>query len=90
MDLFLAEFGVLREKDEARMAMWSGFPDEFVSIFCMQNAPLPKSGESLAMARIRSTLASPVVAIQMRRLFGQRGNAARQDVLLAAEADTDS
>ena len=54
----------------------------------MQNAALSKSGKSLKLARLHSTLALPVVANQIRRLFGPRGTAARQDVKLAADLDT--
>ena len=42
-DVSLMEFDVLREKAEARMAAGSGFPDEYVSILCMQNAALSKN-----------------------------------------------
>ena len=68
------------------MATGSGFPDEFVSILCANNAPLSKNGESLALASIQNTLAFPVVANRMRRLFGLRGNAARGDILLAEDS----
>ena len=69
------------------MAIGSGRPDEFAPMLCVQNAPLSKNGESLALASIQNTVASPLVANRMRRLFGLFGNAARQDVLLAAYLD---
>ena len=89
-DVYVMEFDVLREKAEARMATGGGFPDEFVSIGCAQNAPAPEREKSLAVASFGSTLACPAMANHMRRLFGPRGSAARQDVLSAAEFDTDS
>ena len=72
------------------MAMEGGFPDEFVSIFCIWDAPHPKNGKSLAMATYQRTLASPAAVYQMGRLLGSRGNAARRDVLRAADLDTSS
>ena len=82
------EFDVLREQTEARMVMGSGFPDEFVPIVYVQNASLSQNEKYLALANIQNTLASPAVANQMRRFFGPRGNAARQDVLFAADLET--
>ena len=38
MGAYLMEFGVLRGKAGARMAMGSGIPDESVSILCMRHA----------------------------------------------------
>ena len=37
-DVYLMDFDVSREKAEARMVMGGGFPNEFVSILCVQNA----------------------------------------------------
>ena len=42
MDVYLMEFEVLREKAGARMVMGGGFPDEFVSFLCKQNASISK------------------------------------------------
>ena len=69
------------------MAMVSGPPDEFVSSYCMRNAALSKNWRSLALASTRNTLAFPEASSQMRRLSGQRGYAARQGALLAADLD---
>ena len=88
MAAYLMEFDVSREEAEARMVMGSAFPGEFDSILCVQNASLVRSGESLALARMQSALTFPLAAKQMSRLFGPRGSAARQDVLLAADVDS--
>ena len=56
----------------------------------MRDAALSENEKSLALASIRSTVAFPEVASQMRRLFGPRGGAARQDVLVAADLDAAS
>ena len=88
MDVYLMEFDVLREKEEARMATGSGPPEKSASILCMQNAALSKSEKSLTLASIQNTPPFPAAANQMRRLFAPRGDAARQDVLLAAELET--
>ena len=54
----------------------------------MQNAALPKNEKTLAQASFRNTLAFPEVPARMRRLFGPRGSAFRQDVRVAADMDT--
>ena len=82
------EFETLRQKAEARVAMGSGFPGEFVSVLCMQNAALSKNGKTLALASLGNTLAFPQVSVQMRRLLGHCGYASRQDVLVAQDLDT--
>ena len=51
----------------------------------MQNASLPKNEESLAAASLQGKSAFAAAARQMRRLFGSCGNAAHQDVLIAAD-----
>ena len=43
MGTYLIEFDMLRRKAEARMIMGGGFPDEFASVLCMQNAALAKN-----------------------------------------------
>ena len=48
MDVYLLEFDVLREKAQAQMATGGGFPGEFASAHCMQNAALPENGKCLA------------------------------------------
>ena len=68
--------------------MGGGFPGEFVSTLCMQDAALSKNKKSLALATILFSLAFPEVACRMRRFFGLRGDAARQDALWAADSDT--
>ena len=40
MDTFLLEFGMLRQRAEARFDMGAGFPDEFVSALRISNAVL--------------------------------------------------
>ena len=90
MFVYLMEFDVLREKAVARLSMGGGFPDESASILFMQNATLARSEESLALTSIQSKLALAAAAMEMRLLFGSRGNAARQDVLPAEDVDTAS
>ena len=41
----------------------------------------------MELASIRTTLAFPDASSQIRRLFGPRGRAAKQDVLAAAALD---
>ena len=42
----------------------------------------------MVLASLSNTLASPQVSPRMRRLFGPRGNASRQDVRVAQDMDT--
>ena len=88
MDVYLMGSDVLRETTEARMFVGSGFPGEFVSILRIQSAPLSKNGEIPPLASIQNTPAFPVLANRIRRLLGPRGDAARQDVKLAANLNT--
>ena len=90
MGTYLLEFDMLRKQAESRMLMSSGFPDELASASCAHNAAFPKSKESLVLAGICTTLASPEVSSRMRRLFWPRGSPEKQDVLVAADLDTAS
>ena len=90
LDTYMMEFEMLRQKAEPRMLTGSGLPAEFVSVLCVKNVALPNNGETLALASVRNTLAPPEVSTQMRRLFGSRGHAFGQDVLVAADMDTAS
>ena len=45
MDGCLLEFDILRQKAESRSSMGTGFPGEFASVLCMQNASLSKNGK---------------------------------------------
>ena len=83
----LSEFDVLRGNAEARLLTGSGFPDKYFSILRVRTAGLTKNGESLASASDRIALAFREASSRMRRLFGPRGNAARQCVLSAADSD---
>ena len=85
VDTYLMEFDVMREKAEARMGMGHGFPDEFASVLCVQNAALLGNGKSMGLACVQNNLAFPGAPSLMRRLFGPRGSAVRQDVLAAAD-----
>ena len=76
---------MIREKAESRTVMGSGFPNEFASVLCARNAAVFENEKSLALASIRITLAFPEVPSQIRRLIGPRRQAARQDVLVAAD-----
>ena len=89
METYLMRFDMMRQNAAARMLRRSGCPDEFVSILCMQNAALSKNEQALASASLRDTLALPGEPAQMRRLFGPRGHASRQDVPVAADMDTE-
>ena len=88
MGSYLMEIDAQRGAAGARMVMGSGFPDVFASVLCMHNAASPKYKQSLVLASIRNNLAFPEVSSQMRRLFGPRASAVRQDVLAAADLDT--
>ena len=70
--------------------MAGGFLEESAAAQCMRNAALSGNEKSLVSARIQGALALAAAAKQMRRLFGYRGSAARQDVLVAADADVSS
>ena len=72
------------------MVMGAGFPGEFASVLCMQNAALNKNEKSLVLASLGNTLAFPQASAQMRRLFGHCGHASRQDVPVAEDLDTAS
>ena len=85
MDTHSTEFDTLREQPEARMGEGSGFADKRPPVLCTHHAALSKNEKSMASASIQNTLESPEAASQMRPLFGPRGSAARQDVLLAAD-----
>ena len=89
-DVYLLEFYMMRLMAEARMIMGCGFPGEFVSVLRMQNAALAKNERTLVLASVRSTLAFPEVSAHVRRLFGSRGQATRQDALVAADIDAAS
>ena len=69
------------------MLLRSGAPDEFAPALCMQNNALSKNERTWVLASLHNTLAFPDVSAQMRRLFGPRGYASRQDALVAAEMD---
>ena len=54
----------------------------------MQNASFAESEKSLVLAGIQGKIKFSASAEQMQRLFGARGGAARQNVLVAAETDS--
>ena len=56
----------------------------------MQNASFTESEKSLVLAGIQGKIKFSASAKEMRRLFGSRGGAARQSVLVAAETDSSS
>ena len=66
MDAYSMEFDVLRERAGPRLAMGGGLPDKFVSILCMQDAPLSKNGTSVALARIQGTMAFTAADFSVR------------------------
>ena len=85
-DAFLLGSDVPLHTAVARVVMESGFPEEFVCILRMQNAPSPKNGKSV-LASVRGPMMFPAAARQMRRLFGSCGRAARQDVRAVVDVD---
>ena len=68
--------------------MGPGFPGAFVSVLRMQNAALTKNEKTMVLASLGNALASTQASAQMRRPFGPRGYASRQDVLVAQDMDT--
>ena len=52
MDAYLMEFDMLRGKAESRMQTGAGFPDEFVSVFCTQNAGLIRNEKTMVLASL--------------------------------------
>ena len=46
MDTYLLEFEMLRQRAEARFDMGAGFPDEFASALCIQNASLSENASA--------------------------------------------
>ena len=87
MDTYLLEFEMLRQRAEARFDMGTGYPDEFVSVLCIQNAALSKNERQLVIASVGSSLAFGHVSAQMRRLFGNIGSSQSMDVLVAQDMD---
>ena len=55
MDTYLVEFDMLRLKAESRMLMGAGFPEEFVSVLCMQNAGLAENEKTAVLASLGNT-----------------------------------
>ena len=74
MGTYLLEFDVLRQRAGARIAMGTGFPDEFASVLCEQNASPTKNERQLAIASAGSSPTFAHVSAQMRRLFGNIGS----------------
>ena len=87
---YTVEFDLLRRKAESEMEIGAGFPGAFVSILGMQNAAPSQHEKSLVLARTQKSLDSLEVAATMRRLFGGREGAARQDVLITDDAEEPS
>ena len=81
------EFDFLGPKAEARMSMGPGFPGEFASVLCMQNASLTKNERQLVIASVGSSLTFARVSAQMRRLLGNIGSSQNMDALAAQEMD---
>ena len=87
---YWVRFDLLRRKAESEMRLEGAPPETFASAPCKKNAFLPQSEKSLVLASAQGNLGVPAVARQMRRLFGPRGGAVRQDVLAATDADVSS
>ena len=67
------------------MQMGGVLPESLATFLRSQDAALPSSEESFILASAQGNSGAPAVAKQTRRLFGSRGDAARQDVLVAAD-----
>ena len=85
MEVVVAEFDVLRHNAESRMRMGTGAPEAFASVLRMQGASLAMSEGYPVLASNQRDVNFPTAAYQMRRLFGPRGGAAREDVCVAAD-----
>ena len=72
------------------MAMGGGFPVNSVPALRMQNAASPKHYKLLVLGRIQGALSLAAAETEMRRLLGSCGSAARQDTLVAADANSSS
>ena len=84
---YIAEYGLLQRKAGSKIDMGAGFPGQFVTILCMQNAGHYRQEKSLARASSQKSLKLVDVAANMRRLFGSCGRAARRDILATEAAD---
>ena len=67
--------------------MFAGFPDALVPAPCVRNAALPREEKSLAPATTQKCLTFMEAVGAVRRLFGRRGRAARQDISATEDAD---
>ena len=67
--------------------MGSGFPEQYASILRIYNAGTPRQEKSLLMAGSPKSLKVIEVAADMRKLFGSRGGAGRQDVSTKGETN---
>ena len=90
MEAFLLESYVLRHVADSRVQIGGGSPGAFISALCMQNASFTKSEESPVFDGTQGSVNYTTAARQMRRLFGSRGGAARQGILVAAATDVSS
>ena len=70
------------------MSSGGGFPGEFASALCIQNAALTQNEKTLVLASLSNTQSFQSVSAQMRRLFGPCGYESRQDFLVAADMDS--
>ena len=86
-DRYTVEFDLLRCKAEPKMQMGAGFPETFVFVLRMQDAAPSRLEKSLASASTQRSLIFEDVAMTMRRLFGSRGGAARQDILVEEDVE---
>ena len=69
------------------MLMRSGPPGEVVLVLRMQKAAFSENEKTLVLASLHNAPGLSEVSAQMRSLFGPRGCASRQDVLVAADMD---
>ena len=73
MDEYLAQPDSLRRKAESQMRMGAPFPKKYASALRLQNASLPRSGNSLASASVQRNLGIFAVAQEMMRPLDPRG-----------------
>ena len=83
---YIVELHLLRWRAESKMEMGAGFPDQFISIACMDNALLSRCEQSLDTASCRNSLRFEGASATMRGLFGSRGGGSRKDALITEDA----
>ena len=84
---YIAELDMLRPNADSEIGGAVGFPEHVISSLRLQNAGLSRQEKSLALASSQKSLTFMGVAASMRRLFGSRGGAIRQNVLITQDVE---